>query len=206
MKQHHYTCVCTQAAKVYFDDMLCRQFSRMKKAGVNPKTWLANHVGLCKLVLPAVPLLAVVASAGRWHLVPMEIQQLMAHSALGKTIFNMAGLAVNAHAYKQKITELLDQVVNESFSEKAVNKFKMEAEAAAEVFKAPNEIPEHSIIWCCVLAGVVCFCWSGCLATACFGNPIFGSHRKYKSNRLASHSCRAGLSTSPSARRPSTSW
>ena len=79
--------------------MLRRQFSRTKKAGVNPKTWLANHSGLCKLVLPAVPLLAVVASAGRWQLVPIKVQQLMAHSALGKTIFNMAGLAVNVHAY-----------------------------------------------------------------------------------------------------------
>ena len=143
---------------MYFDDMLCRQFSRMKKAGVNPKTWLANHVGLCKLVLPAVPLLAVVASAGRWHLVPMEVQQLMAHSALGKTIFNMAGLAVNAHAYKQKIAELLNEVVNENLSEKAIANFRHEAEAAAQVFKAPNEIPEHSIMWFCVLAGVVCCC------------------------------------------------
>jgi hypothetical protein len=162
VKQHHYTCVCTQAAKTYFDDMLCRQFARMKKAGVSPKTWIANHVELCKLVLPAVPLLAVVASAGKWHLVPMEIQQLMAHSSLGKTIFNMAGLAVNAHAYKQKITELLDQVLNDKFSEEAIAKFRLEAEAAAEVFKAPDNFFEHSIMWFCVLVGVVCFCCIMC--------------------------------------------
>ena len=48
--------------------------------------------------------------------------------------------------------------MNESFSEKAIANFRHEAEAAAQVFKAPNEIPEHSIMWFCVLVGVVCFC------------------------------------------------
>jgi hypothetical protein len=153
----HLTLRCTQAAKTYFDDMLCRQFARMKQAGVRPSTWLENHVGLCKLVLPAVPLTAVVASGGQWHEVSREIQQLMAHSALGRTIFNMAGLAVNSHAYRQKITELLDKVVEDGFSEEALATFRKDAEAAAETFKAFNRISQRALIGF-GLIGVVCLC------------------------------------------------
>ena len=125
-----------KASKSYFDDMLCRQFARMKKAGVRPSTWLANHVALCELVPPSVPLHAVVASQGSWSTVSAELEQLMSHSSLGKQIFNMAGLAVNAHTYKTKITELLTTCVDAGFSDDAVATFKKEAEEAADAFKA----------------------------------------------------------------------
>jgi len=184
--------------------MLCRQFARMKKAGVKPSTWLENRIGLCKPVLPAVPLTAVVATGGKWHEVSREIQQLMAHSALGKTIFNMAGLAGNAHAYKQKISDLLDIVVESGFSEDALATFKKGAEAAADSLKAFDRILQRALIWFWFDGSCVCVDWGALLLLAFL--IMFEMLPTCKCNRLASRSCRAGRCTSPSARRRSTSW
>ena len=60
----------------------------------------------------------------------------MAHSALGKNIFNMAGLAVNAHAYKSRNTDPLNKLQENKYAEETLATFRTEAEAAAVEFKA----------------------------------------------------------------------
>jgi hypothetical protein len=108
----------------------------------------------------------------------------MAFSALGKTIFNMAGLAVNAHAYKQKITDLLDQVVENGFSEDSLATFRKEAEAAADSFKAFNRMSQRALIWLWFGRGHVFVDW-GALLLLVF-KTMFGLPPTCKCNRLAS--------------------
>ena len=124
-------------AKPYFDKVLSRQYTRLRKAGVQPWTWLQSHLQLCALVLPLAELQKVMDANGDWAAVASEISSLMACGTLGSTIFTFAGLLVNASQYKQRIEELLETLFNEGkVTEEAITQFKADAEEASTAFKA----------------------------------------------------------------------
>ena len=102
-----------QAAAPYFDKVLSRQYTRLRKAGVQPWTWLQSHLQLCALVLPLAELEAVMAAKGEWSAVASEISILMSCGTLGGTIFTFAGLMVNAAQYRTKIEQLLDTLFDD---------------------------------------------------------------------------------------------
>lgn len=126
-----------QAAAPYFDKVLSRQYTRLRKAGVQPWTWLQSHLQLCALVLPLAELEAVMAAKGDWSAVASEISILMSCGTLGGTIFTFAGLMVNAAQYRTKIEQLLDTLFDdEDITEEGIAHFKTVAEEAALSFKA----------------------------------------------------------------------
>lgn len=125
-----------QVATPYFDKVLSRQYTRLRKAGVKPWTWLQHHLTMCALVLPLAELQKVMASGGDWASVASEISSLMTCGNLGSTIFTFAGLLVNASQYKQKIEQLLGTLFKFEVTEKAIIKFKADAEEAPNTTKA----------------------------------------------------------------------
>ena len=134
---HAVTSFTPQVAAPYFDKVLGRQYTRLRKAGVQPWMWLQSHLRLCALVLPLSDLEKVMAARGDWAGVASEISSLMTCGTLGSTIFTFAGLMVNASQYKNKIEQLLDTLfLEESVTEAAIAKFKADAEEASTSFKA----------------------------------------------------------------------
>ena len=122
-------------ATPYFDKVLSRQYTRLRKAGVKPWTWLQHHLTMCALVLPLAELQKVMAS-GDWASVGSEISVLMQCGNLGSTIFTFAGLLANASHYKQKIEQLLETLFEAEVTEKAIIQFKADAEEASNTTKA----------------------------------------------------------------------
>ena len=125
----------TKVATPYFDKVLSRQYTRLRKAGVQPWTWLSGHLQLCALVLPLAELERVMASKGDWAKVSSEISTLMASGNLGQTVFTFAGLLVNASQYKQQVEKMLDELFTQEVDAEAVRSFKKQAEEAAVSFK-----------------------------------------------------------------------
>ena len=134
---HAVTSFTPQVATPYFDKVLSRQYARLRKAGVQPWTWLQSHLQLCALVLPLAEVERVMSAKGNWAAVASKVSSLMQCGTLGSTIFTFAGLMVNASQYKQKLEELLDTLFSEeSVTEEAINQFKKDAEEASSAFKA----------------------------------------------------------------------
>ena len=102
------------------------------------QTYLETHARLLALVLPKVPLDLCIAAKGDWALVPEEVETLLGSGPLGRALFTFAGLSANAATYQKIIDSLLDTVVLERFSQKAIDEFKLAAAARAEDFKAPG--------------------------------------------------------------------
>jgi len=125
-----------QVAKPHFDDCLTRQFSRLKKASVKTTTYLETHAGLLTLVLPKGPFEAVLAAKGDWAKVDEHVETLLGSGPLGRALFTFAGLSANAASFQKCIDALLDTVVQERFSQAAIDDFKLAAAARTEEFKA----------------------------------------------------------------------
>ena len=127
-----------QVAKPHFDDCLSRQFNRLRKASVKTATYLETHAGLVTLVLPKVPLDAVIAAKGDWARVGDHIETLLGSGPLGRALFTFAGLSANALTFQKGIDSLLDTVVAERFTKQAIDEFKSAAALRTEDFKAPG--------------------------------------------------------------------
>jgi hypothetical protein len=123
------------------DASLARQFLRLKRSGVKPHTWLANHMSLMGLLVPTKDLQKVVQADGEWEQVSDSIKNLMESSNVGRTVFSFCSQLVNASHYKAAVDSLLDDLRAEKFTDEAMATYKDKAQQAADHFKAPTQHP-----------------------------------------------------------------
>lgn len=118
------------------DASLARQFLRLKRSGVKPHTWLANHMQLMGLLVPAQDLQKVVQAAGEWEGVADSIKNLMDSSTVGRTVFSFCSQLVNASHFKKNLEDMLEQLKKGGIDDQSVEDFKEKAKKAADSFKA----------------------------------------------------------------------
>jgi len=118
------------------DASLTRQFLRLKRSGVRPHTWLANHMQLMGLLVPSKDLQKVLSADGEWQGVADSIMNLMESSNVGRTVFSFCSQLVNASHYKAMLDSMLLELKASGFKECEMEKFKVKAQKAADSFKA----------------------------------------------------------------------
>jgi hypothetical protein len=118
------------------DASLTRQFLRLKRSGVKPHTWLANHMQLMSLLVPNKDLQKVLNADGEWQGVADSIKNLMESSSVGRTVFSFCSQLVNASHYKAMLDSMLLELKASGFKECEMEKFKVKAQKAADSFKA----------------------------------------------------------------------
>jgi hypothetical protein len=123
------------------DASLSRQFLRLKRSGVKPHTWLANHMDMLSLLVPERDLQRVLQANGEWEGVADSIKNLMESSVVGKTVFSFCSQLVNASHYKMLLERMLADIKRDGWSEIAIDLYRGEAQKAADSFKAMGFIP-----------------------------------------------------------------
>ena len=125
-----------QVFKPHMDAALSRQFLRLKRSGVRPHTWLANHMQLMGLLVPNNDLEKVLQADGEWHGVADSIKNLMESSQAGRTVFSFCSLLVTASHYKSQLDTMLRELKLNGFKKEEIAKFKTKAQKLADSFKA----------------------------------------------------------------------
>jgi len=143
-----YDMVSKQAARRYFEDTLGRQFTRLRKCGVDTMTYIDTHRQLLGLVLPQKALDEVMAANGDWHSCAEAVANLMSSGALGKAIFHFAGMSAISSDFKEDIEKALEILKAKPITMERINETKLLMASCVGAFKAISPIARlHLITW-----------------------------------------------------------
>jgi hypothetical protein len=126
-----------QAGRPYFEDVLVRQYERLRKAGVGTITYLTTHLSLLELVLPATPLAEVIASNGDWKACGSAVAALLEAGSLGKAVFVFAAQHAMAGDFAREIQKHLDVLEADGITEESIHVCKCACATTTSAFRAP---------------------------------------------------------------------
>lgn len=113
-----------------FDAALARQFTRLKRAGVTPTTWLRSHVELASVLLDRSDMDAVLA-AGSWKEVSPQVARLTTSCQLGAALFQFAGVMANSATFADEVKSELTRLFQGGATELKLGAFKSACEEKA---------------------------------------------------------------------------
>jgi hypothetical protein len=143
-----YDMVSKQAGRRYFEDTLGRQFTRLRKCGVDTLTYIDTHKQLLSLVLPPTALDEVTAARGDWHQCAEAVAALMSSGALGKAIFHFAGMSALSSDFKEDIEKTLNILKSKPITMERIMEAKRLMANSVGAFKAISlTFRLHLITW-----------------------------------------------------------
>jgi hypothetical protein len=148
-----------QAGRPYFEDVLVRQYERLRKAGVGTITYLNTHLALLELVLPEKPLKEVVAANGDWKACGAAVASLLEAGSLGKTIFVFAAQHAMAGDFAKEIAQHIEKLKMEGITEESIDRCKVACARTTSSFKASYHKVLHLVAAVCLYVcsvSVVC--------------------------------------------------